>query len=253
MSGGLFVRHYTRRNPVFAGLRLFFVSDIHLQNRRIVSLFPFLRWQSTELMDRNLNEALRKCSPDLFLFGGDLVTETVCLEEAFHIFRRIPDSIRKFAVPGNWDLRYPWLTPDYWAESYAEAGVTMLRNAGCLWNNLFFYGADDFKEGNPEFPESFPEGGTVLLAHNPDTLRKAPEKLFTENTFILTGHTHGGQIRIPVYGAVKTSTIEHKYLEYGPYRHSSGAGLVVTSGIGTTWLPVRLFCPPEAVCITFTE
>ena len=91
------------------------------------------------------------------------------------------------------------------------------------------------------------------LADNPDS---AAAMLLTDKLkgapLILCGHTHGGQFRIPGFGAVVTSSRFRKRLEYGAYRHSStGATMYVSAGIGATWFNARICCPPEVLFVNF--
>lgn len=104
-----------------------------------------------------------------------------------------------------------------------------------------------------EAPEEKPFFNCVL-SHNPDAVPFA----MTENDLrgtdlILCGHTHGGQIRIPGYGAVLTSSIYGKHFEYGLYENrSSQTKMFVSAGLGITFIPVRICCPPEIVKIELT-
>jgi len=78
------------------------------------------------------------------------------------------------------------------------------------------------------------------------------ERGLADVPLILTGHTHGGQVRIPLFGAVKTSSRFRKRFERGLYRHrKTGTWMFVSSGVGVTGIAMRLFCPPEALIIEF--
>jgi len=67
---------------------------------------------------------------------------------------------------------------------------------------------------------------------------------------ILAGHTHGGQMRIPLYGPIVTMTSIEK--KYSSGLHQFGKSMIyVSRGIGTSGIPIRLFCPPEITVFTF--
>jgi predicted MPP superfamily phosphohydrolase len=69
---------------------------------------------------------------------------------------------------------------------------------------------------------------------------------------ILTGHTHGGQIRIPFYGPIATMTSLGKKYASGLY-HMGKSILYVSRGIGTSVLPIRFFCRPEITVFYFNK
>ena len=86
----------------------------------------------------------------------------------------------------------------------------------------------------------------ILLYHTPDL---APEAAEAGVDLLLCGHTHGGQVRLPLYGAVVTSSLYGKAFEIGR-RQIGGLTLYVTRGLGMegSGAPrVRFLCPPEVV------
>ena len=89
---------------------------------------------------------------------------------------------------------------------------------------------------------------SIVLSHNPDvaeTLRDPRVGL------MLSGHTHGGQVVIPFYGAPRVpSAYGQKYL-HGLVR-GPACDVFVSRGVGTISPPVRLFCRPEVVLLTLT-
>lgn len=91
---------------------------------------------------------------------------------------------------------------------------------------------------------------SLLLFHKPDL---TPEAVDAGVDLLLAGHTHGGQVRVPGYGAIITASIYGKRWEGGVY-HEGPLTLVVSRGIGLEGLPftprIRAFCPPEVVMVT---
>jgi len=77
-----------------------------------------------------------------------------------------------------------------------------------------------------------------------------PRERMKDVDLILAGHTHGGQIRMPFYGPIVTMTSIKK--RYSSGLHQFGKSILyVTRGVGTSSLPIRLFCPPEITVFTF--
>jgi predicted MPP superfamily phosphohydrolase len=83
----------------------------------------------------------------------------------------------------------------------------------------------------------------ILLAHEPDIFPKVPARV----ALTLSGHTHGGQVRLFGYSPVTASRFGNRYA-YGHVREG-GRDLVVSGGLGTSILPVRFGVPPEIVLI----
>ncbi|MGQ9667156.1 MAG: metallophosphoesterase, partial [Anaerolineae bacterium] len=81
----------------------------------------------------------------------------------------------------------------------------------------------------------------LLLAHSPDQVREAEGRGVD---LMLAGHTHGGQVRLPLLGAVVTGTRLGPRYAAGLFRWGD-TWMYVTRGIGTRGLPIRFLCPPE--------
>jgi hypothetical protein len=85
----------------------------------------------------------------------------------------------------------------------------------------------------------------VLLAHEPDVFVRVPERV----ALTLSGHTHGGQVRLPLIGA---PIVPSRYGQRFAYGHvmEGGRHLVVSAGLGLTAIPVRFMVPPEIAIVT---
>ena len=265
---GLFIRHIRIHHSQVSGIcgqRLLFMSDFHIRRGKIFC--PEIRhhgtWTGTGLVSTALRGAIEYTRPTHFIFGGDLIGSAVWIPDSLKMLAdAIPDSIRKIAVPGNWEVRREkWLGSGFWKKAFEETGFHYLRNEPLDMPPFFFYGFDDSKSGKPcwinpggKLPDSA-ERFCCILAHNPDTIPDfLPESILSRTDLILCGHTHGGQVRLPLYGALKTSSKYGKKFERGEFQHSfSGTRMIISQGVGTTWFPVRIFCPPEAVLIEFVS
>lgn len=260
--GGLALRRVRILEKSLSGFTLLYFSDTHIRTGAVRSLpHPPLVWRGCPWIEKSLQEACEFKHPDAIAFGGDLVSESVCLNDAFSMLGRLPRDSFKVAVPGNWDARHlSWIPEHVWHEGYSSAGFHYLRNSSVRCGALEFHGLDDFKTGlpRPAFPRENTPGNDALfrclIAHNPDAVPfSLTEDEIARTRLILCGHTHGGQWRIPGFGALETSSFFRKTFELGEYRHEpSGARLFISGGIGATWLPLRLFCPPEVWLFEFT-
>ncbi|MCK5845258.1 MAG: metallophosphoesterase [Victivallales bacterium] len=257
-SSAFAVVEYDFEIPESSGLpgkRLLFFSDLH--------------WGNSEINLKSLSKLADEVHPDWIVFGGDLTNYACFFDEAFAalapVFANLTDSA-KIAVPGNWDRRRRrWFPNSLWTAKFAEIGFHHLINESRLINGIHFHGIDDLRTGHPvPRPEKLsPDHFNCLLSHNPANIArfaKLAEKIHRKESdrelvcLALSGHTHGGQIRIPRFGALLTSTKYWKLFEYGRYRHKpTGLEMIVSSGLGTTRLPIRLFCDPEVVILNFKK
>lgn len=153
-----------------------------------------------------------------------------------------------YAVLGNHDH---FVTGELLEESgipvlYNE-GRHLLENGCSLWicgvDDPHYYKCDNLEAALYERPG---DAFTILLVHTPECVVSAAEKGVA---LYLAGHTHGGQIRLPFWGAVVSNARCRRDQIWGPWRYGEMAGHT-TSGIGATDVPVRYNCPPEAVVLT---
>jgi predicted MPP superfamily phosphohydrolase len=200
--------------------------------------------------ERRLAEIVNPFDPDLVVFTGD----SLGCEEGLDGFRRALRDVRakhgKFAVNGNWDV---W----YWdpAEPFRDTGFVVLdghesREVPIGGQTITLVGTsyEDIprKERVPSFPES---ATTIFLYHTPDLAEDAARK---GAAIYLTGHTHGGQIALPGYGALVTLTRSGKKFERGLYRVGR-MWLYVNPGLGVERnLPARFSVRPEITVIEMT-
>ena len=239
------------------GRRIFFLSDTHLRPTGAFPSEPGLSpWSNTGFPGDEILREADSFHPDFTLFGGDLVRHICCFDAGIAFLKALPGRW-KLAVYGNWDKRRAaWFPFRVFEQELKHASFHPLLNEPFVMEGIRFWGMDDFKFGLPRYvPPRTDEIFSCVLAHNPDAVPYAmsPDDLRSVS-LILCGHTHGGQIRLPGYGAVLTSSVFGKRFEYGLYEHrESSVKLYVTAGIGITFLPVRFRCPPEIVKITLVR
>jgi predicted MPP superfamily phosphohydrolase len=119
---------------------------------------------------------------------------------------------------------------------------------------LYIAGIDDVMYGNPNIQEAVngltAKDCVLLLAHEPDI---ADESIHYPINAQFSGHSHGGQVRIPFYGPIFKQELSQKYSD-GLYHVGERKMLLyVNRGIGTTGMAVRLFCRPEITVFHLTS
>ena len=252
----VFYRHRLKQNAsVLNGRRILFFSDLHIRPQT-AKCFPVkMQWNGMEAIRDFLVDTIEKYQPDHLFCGGDLMAYACCFRESQELFRSLSCNGLKIAVFGNWDLMRPWLPTRDCRRMLEQTGLRLLVNEAVYDGPMRIFGMDEIRKGSPEYlPPEPPPAFECVLVHNPDTV---PQALTTDMLggidLILCGHTHGGQIRIPGFGAVMCSSVHWKKFEYGLYQNrKTGTRLLVTSGLGVTFIRRRIFCPPEAVIIDLT-
>jgi uncharacterized protein len=232
------VNHYNV--PVGAGrlkrrVRIAHLSDLHIS-----------QWNSADMLQKAVDRInLEKV--DYIVITGDFITHhrefiPVCTQ----VLSGLKASGKVLGVLGNHDY---WVNAEYLASCLHDAGITMLRNENFTddENGIFWAGVDDPYTFHDD-PESSLEGKpddtfTVLLSHDPDIIEKVKNKGVD---LILSGHTHGGQIRLPFIGAIYVPSDHGSKFDMGWF-NEQGTKLFVNRGLGVVFPPYRTFCRREIV------
>jgi uncharacterized protein len=232
--------HLRRLPACFDGFKVVLLSDLHI--------YPFT---TVEL----INEAIRLTNsvrPDLVLFAGDFVYKSPeAVFDLVPLLEKLNPAKGVFAVLGNHDRR---VAPKIVSEALAKGGVELLNNRGIelqiASESIYLAGIDSFLAGTPRPSEAFSaRRGTVCsiaLVHEPDSIRELCAEVPVD--LQLSGHSHGGQVRFPGFGALVLPQLGKIY-DRGLYEVGH-AQIYTTRGIGTVYLPIRLNCPPEVTAIT---
>jgi predicted MPP superfamily phosphohydrolase len=156
-----------------------------------------------------------------------------------------------YGVMGNHDVGIPG--PDYGMVLYTElqkAGVTTVENRAFEIEvkgvRIVVAGASELWQGRQSFRfrADLPEDATVLLlTHNPDTALNVPVDF--EYDLMLAGHTHGGQIRLPIPALMRRVIPTEYPFDTGLRIMPNGRRVFVTPGTGMTGLPMRFMRPPR--------
>jgi hypothetical protein len=213
---------------------------------------------------RDAMDRINGLRPDLVLVAGDLMSahrEDHSLSVAALLSRLNKPELGIYAVPGNHDYGFGWLSPalaNSLTEHLAGVGVRVLRNelVRLGGGSLQLIGIDDFwandgftdesKAGqffHPERPLARldPAAPAIVLIHNPDAVDEPCWGEF--RGWFLCGHTHGGQVCLPLIGPILLPVKNRRYAA-GEVDLGGGRRLYVTRGVGYL-RRVRLLCRPE--------
>jgi predicted MPP superfamily phosphohydrolase len=243
-------------SAAFDGMRIAQISDIHMDE----FTEPFFL--------RHVIDRINQIKPDAIFITGDFVTSTMVMDVGTTRFARgaawqcanILNGLEckaRYASLGNHDIN---VGAKQVSAALVANGITVLRNA-CLpiergGGRIWLAGLDDPLEGNPNpdlaIPASIrnkPNEPVVLLCHAPDYA----DHLLTQPAgqavdLMLSGHSHGGQIRLPLLGALVLPPLARKYVK--GWFQLGRMQLHVNRGIGTIGMPFRFDCPPEITSIT---
>ncbi len=198
-----------------------------------------------------LYDAVRQANrlnPDIIALTGDFITPirggTSSLRRSF--WGRLRARYGVYAVLGNHDFR---VDADAVSSALRRQRIEVLRNRHvALWfggESVYLAGVDDYGYGadlRPGHSCGVPrEAASILLAHNPRIIHLASRHGVS---LVLSGHTHGGQVNIPLLGTVYGRTPEQLRFKIG-WDRMGETQIYVSRGIGTIVLPWRLRCPAE--------
>ena len=184
---------------------------------------------------------INELAPEFVCFTGDLVEHRRFAEEALGFIRRIEAPV--YGCPGNHEYSSGVSFRDY-EKSFAATGGAWLADRNVLLERhdleIVGMGIVGLKIVPP-----LPTKWRLLLIHYPLMADHLRDRHFD---LILAGHSHGGQVRLPLWGSIIVPRGVGRY-DLG-YYETAGGPLYVNPGIGTYRLPFRFNCPPELTVIT---
>jgi uncharacterized protein len=236
----IFIRDLPGR---FEGFRITQLTDIH--HSRIVGIDQV----------RRVVELAQRTKPDLFVLTGDYTTAyrryiEPCAEALGAL--KAPEGI--WAILGNHDH---YTDPELTTRALARHGITVLNNANTVINRgpdaFQLAGIDDSSWNGAVWKRALygldPRRPTVLLSHQPAVFDLIEARAAS---LILSGHTHGGQIRLPVIGAPARFFTQHLKYDSGLFKREESQ-LYVSRGTGVIGLPIRLGVRPEIAVLRLRQ
>jgi predicted MPP superfamily phosphohydrolase len=200
-------------------------------------------------------QAVADLAPELIVLTGDYLEEERNIRAVLDFLRRLTAPHGVYAVQGNWEY-WSRLEGENLRRHFHGAGVRLLINerADLTVNGqqLTILGLD-YPSASDQLrqlqEQADPARFNLLLSHVPAF---AHEHLDRHIGLILSGHTHGGQVRLPLLPPLYLPRFSGRFVsglyQVGPYN----VPLYVNRGIGTSVLPVRLACRPEITVIELT-
>lgn len=246
-TSGYYVKEYLIESESISedydGLKIAHLSDIHFDNDLNIKNF------------KKIIKDVNKKKPDIIVLTGDLLSDEISEElsnELISIMNTLEATSGKYIIDGNHDYKYK-----KWDELAEECGFTIINDtyeviyqdsydyiflAGVSNNTYTEKTIEEKMEVTFNFmnSEEFNSTFNILLLHEPDFVKDIDYSKFD---LILAGHSHNGQVRLPFIGAFYTPT--HSKIYYKPYYSLETSDLYISSGIGTSELPVRLFNKPS--------
>lgn len=204
--------------------------------------------------NKKLLETIRSCSPDIIVITGDLVDSNhTNVERAVAFVKEAVKIAPVYYVTGNHEY---WLDPsenEQMMQGILAAGAYDLDDEAVRIekgdSSFLLVGLDDQHLSDETLKNLLQEQKnelSIVLAHEPQYLQNYAN---AKADLVLTGHAHGGQIRLPFVGGIVAP--DQGFLpEYtsGQY-NSADTEMIVSRGLGNSIIPVRLFNYPEVVCV----
>lgn len=243
---GFITKEYTINDkdlPIsFDGIKIVHFSDLHYN--RAISLNKV----------KDIVEEINLINPDIVVFTGDLIDKDVNLNEKdydklINVLNKINCKYGKYAILGNHD----YSNMDNVIKVYNDSNFIYLDNDyDIIYSkdkekifiggiNTVSYKLDDIDKTMSYLKEDDSIQYRIILVHEPDISDKIVDS-YSVN-LILAGHSHNGQIRLPLIGPIYTPPHSKKY--YDNYYSINGTDLYISSGIGVSTANYRLFNRPS--------
>lgn len=250
--------HISNQPYEVIGKKVIFISDTHFRERNAEKIYD-------ELIEKIELEA-----PEVILFGGDIVhasSSDRVMEDTKDFFFRLGNIAPTFVIYGNHDLNHPNIRE--LTATLRIAGVTLINNEtkwislgeedsgfwliGLTENRMFLDSKQEVMS-KIQLPETSYNQPKILLTHFPEYFEKYLMDEQKRPDLVLSGHTHGGQIILPLIGGLfAPGQGANPLYDFGMF-HSEKcptSRLIVTRGVGNSSFPFRINNRPEYVVIEF--
>ncbi|MBR1855075.1 MAG: metallophosphoesterase [Lachnospiraceae bacterium] len=254
-------------------VREYAVSDSRLKKKCRAVVLADLHNKKYGRDNELLLQAIREAKPDLILIAGDLLTARPRekLDVALQLLENLTAQYPVYYGNGNHEYRlklYPKVYGEMarqYAEGIQKLGVHLLVNEHMALPEYgmviygseidrFYYKRFGIKPMAEDYLESLmgrvdKAAYSVLIAHNPDYF---PQYAAWGADLVLSGHVHGGMVRVPFWGRGVVSPNVRLFPKYDGGRfEENGSTMLVSRGLGMHSIPIRLFNPAEVLVLDF--
>ena len=222
----------------YDGLKIVHFSDLHYG--RVI----------TKNYINNLIKEINLINPDLVIFTGDLIDKDTKLKESDIAYltdslKSINAKLGKYSIMGNHDYTFKEKIKNI----YSNSDFILLINSNDIIYNtnndpIFIGGLDSTLEGTPDIAKTINNievNYKIMLTHEPDISDQIIKQ--ASPNLILSGHSHNGQIRLPLIGAIIKPNGAEKY--YDNHYQVNNTNIYISSGIGESRINFRLFNSPS--------
>lgn len=233
------------KTPETETIKIAFITDLHVG--------PY---KQENYVEKVVKKTLAE-KPDLILLGGDFLYNEEQEAQYLIPLKQLADNFPIFAVTGNHEFN----TGKYGDENLSDR-TNLLRQLFAEWKiqildtqmvpltiqnkKIDLYGVEDLWTGQANLKELIdyvtPNRPNILLSHNPDIIL---DQLHAQFDLTISGHTHGGQIRLPFIGSILgvPTQLGRKY-DKGLFKFDNNY-LYISAGLGESGVRARFFNPPE--------
>jgi Predicted phosphohydrolases len=226
------------------GITICQLSDLHLESLRI--------------SPEHINQIVMTKQPDLLVITGDIISTRTDLDKLKTYLGGLESTYGNFVIMGNNDYsHFSHTLFKHYLEQLQGLGWRPLINKSFLLQklNLWIIGVDDPATAHDDVDLAYqnvistekPAPFRLVLAHSTDCLDDVASY---GADLLLTGHTHGGQIRIPGLQPLITNTYLGDHGVYEGYHVINGVPLYISRGLGESIIPLRFNVPPEITFFT---
>lgn len=226
------VTHHHINGRIESPIKMAHLSDLHFGN-----LFR---------LEKKVLAEIEKEKPDIIMVTGDSYENLHQVEEMKNFFTQLKAPLGVWGVKGNWEN---WNPVGDERSFWQTIGVNLLVNEKSkIREDIELFGYDDEFSGKPDrdLANERTEQFRICIFHSPAFFEKASEKC----SLSLSGHTHGGQVKIPFWGPLWVPRGSGPYLQ-GWYQLSNSR-MYVSRGLGTSVLPIRFGSRPELSFISLS-
>jgi predicted MPP superfamily phosphohydrolase len=228
---------------------------------KVVVQISDLHMEEIGRREQKVLQILNKLKPDLIFLTGDYVQWDGDYEAALAFLPKLKAKVGVWAVMGDYDYSGSRKSCLFCHEKGSgrptrRHSVQFLRNSydkvdltdGFIWIGGVDWEMERLYFSDGQLSAGKGKGPTIILSHNPLNFDLLDDD---NDTLMLSGDTHGGQIPLPswlwrILGYEKSARYAQGLFENGRKK------MFVSRGIGTSHIPIRLFCPPEVVVLHFT-